>query len=638
MRSRYLSGTALALAGALFVSANVISGVLFKNWRIDLTQQGLYTLSSGTKNILGSLEEPVRLRFYHSARLAAELPAIQSYGQRVRDMLEDFARRSNGRLILEIVDPEPFSDAEDRAAQAGLMPAPASDNLRSFYFGLVGTNTLGDQEVIPFFSPEREAFLEYDLAKFVHTLTAPKRADVAVMSALPLDFGPGGPLAAVRGQSEPYAVMQLLRQAYNVRTLDGTVKHIDPDVRLLILIQPRDLAPQALYAIDQFMMRGGRLIVLLDPWSETLAGLRNPATGAPMGNGKPDDGLVKLLADWGIDVTNLEFVADLKLAQRVQTGRQGASAVVNYLPWLAVGAQNLNESDLVTAPANALNLASAGAISLKENSGLDLTPLIQSSDEAMLVGTDKIQGPPDPEGLLRDFKPTGQRYTIAARISGPLKSAFPEGAPKETVPVNTGNPQTPAADQPHKGASDAPANILVIADADFVDDRFWVRREQMFGQTILTPFANNGDVLLNAADVYSGTTDLVSLRSRGRSLRPFERLDDMRRGAAQAFLQQEKALQDKLEETERQLDELQRRNRSGAALSLSAEEQQAIESFRAERMRIRRELRDVQRALNRDIESLQTNIKLLNIGFVPLVAAFVGVGFGWVRRRRARRI
>lgn len=637
MRSKLLTGSSLIFATALMVAANVGANIAFKNVRLDLTQGQLYTLSDGTKNILSQIPDTVRLRLYYSARAAAELPAIQTHGQRVQDMLQDFARRSNGKIQLEIIDPEPFSDEEDRAVMAGLSAAPMPNGGQGFYFGLTGSNLVGDQETIPFFTPDRALFLEYDLAKFIHTLSQPKRSDVAVLSSLPLDFGPGGPMAAVRGQSQPYAAMQMLRQNYNVRTLDGTIRHIDPDIGVAVLAHPRDLTDQALYAVDQFVMRGGRLIVLLDPWSETGAMMPNPMTGAPTGQGAPQPELVAMLKRWGIEIASEQFVADLGLAQRVNTGRGGAQAVVNYLPWLAVTPAQMDKTDVISAPIENLNLASAGHVRLADGANLTLTPLVQSTTQAMLKPVADLQGQPDPEGLLEKFQPTGERYVLAARIEGTLKTAFPDGAPKNTVAVNPGNAQNPMGDMPHRAETEGKANILIVADVDFLDDRFWVQSEDLFGQRMLVPIAGNGDLLFNAVDSYAGSTDLISLRGRGLASRPLERFEEMRRNAAQAFLQQEKALEDKLRQTEQQLAEFQRANRAGQGLALTPEEQQAIDNFRAERNRIRRELRDVQRALNRDIENLQTNIRLINIAALPIAVAGIGVLFGIARRRKRRK-
>jgi ABC-type uncharacterized transport system involved in gliding motility auxiliary subunit len=421
--------------------------------------------------------------------------------------------------------------------------------------------------------------------------------------------------------------------------LDATKpEEIDDKLSVLVLAHPKDLSPQAQYAVDQFVLKGGRLIVFADPYSETMAAMPNPMTGQPMPPGGDQSSLLPdLFKAWGVEVVPGKFVADLTLAQRVQTGRSGPAAVVDYIPWLAIPGDRLSQQDVVTAELTQINAASMGAIRKLEGAATTLTPLITSSNQAMLMDVNDLQGDPNPQALAEKFKPAGETYTLAARISGPAKTAFPNGAPssdKQAADKKDGQP-APAA-QVMESAK--PINVLLVSDADLLDDRFWVRNQQMFGQNLYVPIAANADFLVNAIDNMSGSGDLIGLRSRGKSQRPFELIDNMRRQAEQQFLARQKALEQKLSDTQKKLADMQSKTQEQSNALLSAEQQAAMDAFRDDLLNTRRELRGVQRELNRDIEGLQLLVKFINIGLMPLLAALVAVGLAiaW-RRRRIRR-
>lgn len=632
-----LTGTGLIAAFAIFFAVNIIANQGLRDTRIDLTEARLYTLSDGTRNVLKAIPEPITLRFFFSDKLAGNAPQLRQYGARVRELLERYAALSSGMLRLEVIDPEPFTEAEDRAVQAGLQGINLPGG--QLYFGLVASNTLDQQQTIPFFQAEKEQFLEYDLTKLIYALSSPKKPTVGILGSLPLEYGPGGMMAAMRGQSQPYLILDQIKQFFDVKMLDATKpEEIDDKLSVLILAHPKDLSAQAQYAVDQFVLKGGRLIVFADPYSETMAAMPNPMTGQPMPPGADQSSLLpELFKAWGIEVVPGKFVADLALAQRVQTGRSGPAAVVDYIPWLAIPGDRLSHDDVVTADLTQINAASMGAIRKLDGAATTLTPLITSSNQAMLMDTNDLQGDPNPQVLAEKFKPTGETYTLAARISGPVKTAFPNGAPAvEKKDGDKPAEQKPAAAQVME--STKPINVLLVTDADLLDDRFWVRSQQMFGQNMYVPIAANADFLVNAIDNMSGSGDLIGLRSRGRSQRPFELIDNMRRQAEQQFLARQKALEQKLEATQKQLTDLQSKTQEQSNALLSAEQQAAMDAFRDDLLNTRRELRGVQRELNRDIEGLQLLVKFINIGLMPLLAALVAVGLAiaW-RRRRIRR-
>lgn len=628
-----LTGTGLVAAFALFFGFNILVNNGLRDARIDLTEARLYTLSDGTRNVLKGIPEPITLRFFFSDKLAGNAPQLKQYGTRVRELLERYAALAGGKIRLEVIDPEPFTEAEDRAVQAGLQGAQLPNG--QLYFGLVGTNALDQQQTIPFFQADKEQFLEYDLTKLVYALSNPTKPTVGILGALPLEYGPGGMMAAMRNQAQPYLILEQIRQFFQVKMLDpAKPEEIDDKISTLVLAHPKDLSPQVQYAIDQYVLKGGRLIVFADPYSETMAAMPNPMTGRPMPGGDQSSLLPELFKAWGIEVEAGKFVADLALAQRVQTGRSGPAAVVDYVPWLAIPGERLNHEDIVTAELTQLNAASMGSIRKLDGATTTVTPLITSSNQAMLMDVKDLDGDPNPQALAEKFKPSGETYVLAARISGTVKSAFPNGAPP--AEKKDGEAAKPAA--PHVVESARPINVLLVADADLLDDRFWVRSQQMMGQNMYVPIAANADLLVNAIDNMSGSGDLIGLRSRGRSQRPFEVIDNMRRQAEQQFLARQRTLEQKLESTQKQLADLQSKAQDQSNALLSAEQEAAMTTFRDDLLSTRRELRGVQRELNRDIEGLQLLVKFINIGLMPLLAALVAVGLAIVwRQRRIRR-
>lgn len=631
-----LTGTGLIAAFAVFFAVNIIANQGLRDARVDLTDAQLYTLSDGTRNVIKSVPEPITLRLFFSEKLAGAAPQLMQYGNRVRELLERYASLSDGNIRLEVIDPEPFTEAEDRAVAAGLQAASLAGG--QFYFGLVATNTLDQQQVIPFFQAEKEQFLEYDVTKLVYALSNPKKPTIGILGALPLEYGPGGMMAAMRGQSQPYLVLEQVKQFFEVKMLDASKpEEINDSLSVLVLAHPKDLSPQAQYAIDQYVLKGGRLIAFADPYSETMAAMPNPMTGQPMPGGDQSSLLSDLFRAWGVEVVADRFVADLAMAQRVQTGRSGPAAVVDYIPWLAIQGERLNGDDVVISELTQINVASIGAIRKLEGAATTLTPLITSSDQAMLMDTADLKGDPDPQALAEKFKPTGETFVLAARITGSAKTAFPDGAPKKDGEAKDGETQPAAAAEQVKDSAE-PINVMLVADADLLDDRFWVRQQQMFGQNLYVPIAANADLLINAIDNMSGSGDLIGLRSRGKSQRPFEVIDSMRRQAEQQFLARQKQLEQKLQDTQQKLADMQSKTQEQSNALLSAEQQAAMETFRNDLLETRRELRAVQRELNRDIEGLQLLIKFINIGLVPLLAALVAVALSIVwRRRRVRR-
>ena len=631
--SRRLWSSALGVlaAAALAVGVNMLADRALPRVRLDLTEQRLHTLSDGTKQVLAGLADPITIRLFYSRRLGAEVPLYGAYADRVRDMLREYVALSNGRIRLEVLDPEPFSELEDRALGYGLQGVPLDQSGEQVYFGIVATNLVDDERVIPFLQPERERFLEYDLTRLVWELSNPRRPVVGVMSSLPLNGDPRTMMLRMGGGGQPYAVMTQLRQFATVKDVGLDAQVIEPDIQVLLVAHAQNLPLATQYAIDQFVMRGGKLIVMVDPHSESQAARPGPGGQPPRDTSST---LNRLLEPWGLEAPKDEVVLDLRGAWRVRASPQDRVQAVDYIAWFNLQGDSLNRAEVVTAQLDQVTVAAAGEVRRKEGAAIEFIPLLTSSPQSMVAPAERVRQDPNPARLLAEFRPDGQRRVIGARIRGPLASAFPDGPP----PPEEG--QTRPADFPaHRARSEGPANIVVLNDSDILEDRFWVRVQDFFGQQIATPFSGNGALVVNLADTLAGSDALISLRSRGESLRPFELVEDIRRQADAQFRQTERALQARLEETERRLRELRQGSGGGQggaaqATVITPEQRAEIDAAREEILRTRRELRSVQLALRRDIEWLETVLRVVNIALVPTLLTLFAIGLAVVRLRR----
>lgn len=613
-RKSMTGGTLLVLA-VLFIALVVLSNALLRGVRLDLTENRLYTLSEGTRQVVAELDEPINLYFFYSDRGTQNIPFLRSYAQRVREFLEEVTTASRGKVRLTVIDPLPFSEEEDRAAGYGLQAVPAGSAGETIFFGLAGTNALDGQAAIPFFQPDKESFLEYDVAKLIHSLGEPVRPVVGVISRLPMT---GGFDPNARQMREPWAVLTEMQQIFDVRELNHGTTEIDPDIQVLMLVHPKDLTQDTLYAIDQFVMRGGRLVAFVDPYAETDDSANDPENpSAAMFASRASD-ISRLFDAWGIEFDPQQLVLDRGTALAVNVG-QGRPPQ-RHPAILGLGPGFLSNDDVVSAQLSSLNMASVGHVRVKEDTTLELVPLVQTSRDAMIASAERLRFlAGDPSSLLQDFTPANEHFVLAGRLSGALNTAFPG-----------------RSGDAHLTESAREVQMIVVADTDLLTDRLWVQVTPFFGQRLMNAFANNGDFVINAVDNMTGSSALISVRGRAVSARPFTTVENLRRLADERFRAKEEELQEELAETERRVNELQRGREQSAALVLSAEQRAELQRFQDEKLRIRRELRQVRRQLDADIETLGTRLKIINIGLMPLLVTFAAIGFAaWrVRRRR----
>lgn len=623
---RLLPWAAILLALVLAVAVNVIADLAPRDLRLDLTERQLYTLSPGTREVLASLREPITLRLYYSRKLGRDVPQYATFAERVRDLIAEYVRAADGKLVLEEFDPIPFSDAEDRALAYGLQGVPIDQSGEQVYFGLAAINLTDDERTIPFFQPDRERFLEYDLTRLVYELSGTPKPVVGVMTALPMN----GDIRAMQfggRPSPPWASMTQLRQFFTVRDVAVDAKTIAPEIRTLWVVHPQNLSEATQFAIDQFVLRGGRLIVFVDPYCEAQAMRPDPRGGRASDTASRLD---RLFAAWGVAYDPGLVVGDLRGAWRVRAGAADRMQAVDYVAWFNAQGDGLDAQSPITGQLNQVTFAAAGSLRPAAGAGTSFEPLITSSTEAQEIPAAAVRDEPNPARILADFRPTGERYTLAARIGGPVRTAFPDALPEGVEP-------------PAERLLEAkePVNIIVIADADVLEDRFWVRVQDFFGQPVATPFSDNGAFVTNATELLSGSSALIGLRSRGESSRPFTLVEGIRRDAEQSFREREQALQKTLEATERKLREL----RSGAPgqggraseAIITPEQRAAIDQARQTIAETRRELRQVQFDLRRDIDALRWRLQFWDVAAVPIAVMVLALGLGLLRQSRRRR-
>ncbi len=613
MNKRLYSALGLIFIVVLLLAINALASALFTSSRIDMTSSKFYTLADGTKNILKNLPETITLRFFFSDKLAVNSPSLTNYANRVRDLLEEFESNSNGKIKLLVADPEPFSDEEDQAVQNRLQGVPIDSAGTLVYFGLVGSGGTDEKEIIPFFQIDREQSLEYDITRLIYNLSRPEKKPVGIISTLPIEGMPPGAGMPMRPATE-WAVLNVMRQTFSLRFLGTDVDQVPEDIEVIMVVHPRGLSDKTLYAIDQFALRGGRVLMFVDPLAEEDMMARQ--------SGGPSESNPRLLLDaWGVEMDGENIVTDIQSATRVTVSGGLQPQSVDYVAWLSLKPSNFNREDFIAGGLDQINMATPGALKKKEGTGLTVTPLIETSDRAALVSNALFQSP-NPMELLKTYKSGGSKLMLAARISGKAKSAFPH------APVKVDS--APA----HLAEAKDTINVVVVADVDMLADRFWVDVRNFFGQRVAIPRANNGTFVVNALDNLSGSSDLIGLRSRGVFSRPFEKVKELQREAEQRYLDKEKELRAKLEDTERKIKELQTQKQAGNAVLLSSEQRQEMENFRAEQVRIRKDLRGVQHELRKNIESLGSQLKFINIGLVPVIVIILALVIGWMRQRR----
>jgi ABC-type uncharacterized transport system involved in gliding motility auxiliary subunit len=647
---RTLAWGGLALGAVILLAVNLIASSALRDARIDLTKERLYTISEGTRKTLRAIDEPVDIRVYFSKKLGEAAPSYGKMFERVRTLLEQYSGIARGKLQVTFLDPEPFSDAEDRAVAAGLKGIRLNQEGEMGYFGIVGSNSTDTESNLPFLSTDRERFLEYDVTKLIVTLANQTKSGVGLISGIPIEGSPGNPMMG-RPPTPPVVMLEQIREFFELKTIAKDAKEIPADIGVLMVVQPEGLSADTAYAIDQFALGGGKVLAFVDPVAEAH---RQGNPMMMMMQGPPDlSEFDKLLKAWGVAFDPKTVVGDISRARRVQFGGGPRASVTEYVLWLGLDRRNLDERDPLAGGIERLNLASVGFLEKAPDATTQFAPIIRTTADAMQVPAESVTMMPDAVGLLRNYKRGGKPMVLAARISGDAKSAFPDGPPPPPAPdpkaeADKANGKPPAAKAPapapEKKAEDAAPprakqvaagkiNVVVVADSDFLNDQFWVEVRDFMGQQVAIPNAHNGAFVLGALENLSGSDALISLRGRGISDRPFELVAELRRDAEERFRNKEQVLTAQLRDMQTKLAGLEKQS-DGENLVLTDKDRQEIEKFRGDMLAVRRELRDVKRELRKDIDRLDGVLKFANIAAVPLLIGFAGIGWAAYRRRR----
>jgi ABC-type uncharacterized transport system involved in gliding motility auxiliary subunit len=595
MQHKLTSSVNLFLIVVVFFALVFVNNQLLSPLRLDLTENQVYSLSQGSKQVLKDIDEPISLYFFFSDKASKNMTSLRNYANRVESLLTEYETFANGKLKLQVLDPQAFSEQEDQADQFGLTAANIGVAGEAIYMGLAATNALDEQKVIAFFDPQKEGFLEYEISQLIYQLSEPEPVNVTLITDLAIKGGQN----PMTGQVDPaWTFLTQLEQLYKVEQLSSEATSVPDDTDVLLLVHPKEYTDALLFAIDQFALSGGKILAFLDAHNES-----DPIAmmAGPMHTGNSSN-LQRLLSAWGVEFHSDNVLLDAMAGLDIRTQDGG---VTRHFGFVGFTSEQLDREDVLTSNLEVINGASFGVFKKIEDAETTWLPLIQSTQNSDLMNTGTYAMTQDPEELAKTYQSDNQSYVLAARLLGQANSAFeqvPEGAEQTAIITSTDK-----------------LNVILVGDTDLLADRFWVQQSNFFGQTIYTPFANNGDFITNAVENLGGSDALISIRSRGVFSRSFSRVDELTVIAEQKFRDQEQILQRQLDDTEQQLLELQNQQVEGGALVISPEQQLAIDEFMQKKVTIRKSLRDVRHQLDKDIESLGNWLKLINIALAPLI-------------------
>ncbi|HBR59980.1 MAG: ABC transporter [Deltaproteobacteria bacterium] len=614
------------------VAVNVMAS--FIPLRFDLTEERLYTISDGSRKILESLQEPVRINFYYSRNNAELPPNFKTYAQRVQELLEEYAAISNGQLILEISDPKPDTEEEEWAQKYGIksITLPSGNTV---YFGAV-VSMLDQEMLLPYFDQRRQEFLEYDITQAIQKVSSTSTSKVGLLSALNLQGG----RSRIPGQPplQKWVFQSELEKSVSVENLPLSTEEIPDDISLLIVLHPRGFSPRLQYALDQYVLRGGRLVVLLDP--NARADMTSPENQFGQQPQLASD-LPDLLKTWGVEYDSTKVVGDRLHSTQVNTGQ----GVMSFPMWMTFRTQSLDQEHPITAQLENLLFVEAGSLKKAAESQTDFTALLSLSEQSGLIDAFRLRFSA-PDQLSRDMKVDDSAKAVMAITAGNFSSAFPNGQPAKEIKdtqaqaaADESEAETPLK-HTHLNESADRNSILLFSDVDFLSDQFSVQKLNFLGQSIIQPTNDNLNLMLNAAEHLSGNEALMSIRSRGRFSRPFTRILAMQKQSQLLHQTEERQLLSQLDEVQQRLNSLlESAGKQGQKeVILPPEVQEEIQQFREEERQARRKLRDVRKILRQDIERLGQGLLLLNMLLVPLIIGIIGVFVYRYRTRQRRKI
>ena len=610
----------LAIIG--FLSFNILNKNFFKNMRFDLTKSNVYTLSSGTKSILHSIKEPLNFKLFYTKQIGDTNPVYQNYYNKVKELLEQYVLLSNNKIQLKIYNPEPFSNEEDQALEHGMQGVEILQGVYG-YFGLVASNSTDDEEKIIFFDSNRESFLEYDLSKIVSNLANPNRRVIGLYTNLPV-LGTFNPLAKSRDAASipPWIVYNRIKEFFEVKRIHEKTRKISDDLELIMIIHPQEVPERILYMFDQFVLRGGKLLIFLDPNAEVerFRTEQQQSTSVSKNNSST---LKELLDRWGVELVEDKVVGDLLSARRVSIGTDAQPSVTDYIAWLDIKSEYIDSSHQATSKVKNLTFATAGILKHNNRNSIEFKKLVWSTKQSMQIDVEEVRSSPDPTTLLRNFVPSNEELVLAAEINGNFVSNFPDGPPKTD--------RDNFKKENHLQNSVKPSSLIIVSDVDMLYDEYWIR----FTESGAAPISNNADFAINLLEYLNGTEDLIGLRGKGTSLATFTRVERIQKEAEQKYRSKEQELLDKLNDYQQKLKKIEsgKGNEEGKDI-ISEDETSEIEKFRSEMVRVRTELRQVQNALRVNIEKLDSQLKFFNIFLVPILLVILSIILSLIRRKK----
>ena len=610
----------LAIIG--FLSFNILNKNFFKNMRFDLTKSNVYTLSSGTKSILHSIKEPLNFKLFYTKQIGDTNPVYQNYYNKVKELLEQYVLLSNNKIQLKIYNPEPFSNEEDQALEHGMQGVEILQGVYG-YFGLVASNSTDDEEKIIFFDSNRESFLEYDLSKIVSNLANPNRRVIGLYTNLPV-LGTFNPLAKSRDAASipPWIVYNRIKEFFEVKRIHEKTRKISDDLELIMIIHPQEVPERILYMFDQFVLRGGKLLIFLDPNAE-VERFRTEQQQSTSVSKNNSSNLKELLDRWGVELVEDKVVGDLLSARRVSIGTDAQPSVTDYIAWLDIKSEYIDSSHQATSKVKNLTFATAGILKHNNRNSIEFKKLVWSTKQSMQIDAEEVRSSPDPTTLLRNFVPSNEELVLAAEINGNFVSNFPDGPPKTD--------RDNFKKENHLQNSVKPSSLIIVSDVDMLYDEYWIR----FTESGAAPISNNADFAINLLEYLNGTEDLIGLRGKGTSLATFTRVERIQKEAEQKYRSKEQELLDKLNDYQQKLKKIEsgKGNEEGKDI-ISEDETSEIEKFRSEMVRVRTELRQVQNALRVNIEKLDSQLKFFNIFLVPILLVILSIILSLIRRKK----
>ncbi len=610
-KSIYVWG-AIISAIIIVISLNSLVGTYLSSQRIDLTQEKLYTIADGTIETLKSIDEPIKIKVYYSQKLGENYPPFKLYYERLRTLLKRYQEISGGKLIVSFYNPEPYSEVEERAIADYIRGIPLNEHGEYGYFGLVANNIIDDIEVMPFMDLDRDQFLEYDITSRIFSLANYNKPVVGFISGLGID----GVIDSQGGATPPWKVMGQIREFFDIETLidyrenNAKLEKIPDNIDVLFIVQPLNLTEETLYAIDQYALNGGEILIALDPATTVAAGI---------GYDKKID---LLLSKWGVSIPKDYVAGDIKLARPAQVGDRGERVYNNYVALLGLTTENINPDDVVVGGIDVINLTTSGIIDISSDSNLNIKNLFATSKQSMKIDKENVKSRPDLNKLLQDFKPSGINYNLAVRIEGQAESLYEELNRKVKLGINNAN-----------HIQDGDINVILVADVDFLEDQFWVNVKDYFGEELLTPFANNAAFVINAMENLSGASSLASLRARGIVEKPFVLIEELELKSEKLFREKERLLAGELKVLEDRMMSLE--SNAGGTVVLGEEDLDLFKNFRQKAKDVQQELRDVKLNLREDINRVNLIIKVVNIAGVPILFCSFGLLYFIIRRYKS---